>query len=226
MMSCRKILGCLNVMAVAFCISLSSTAQAVSVASSIMDDNGEWTLETTQLEFIPAGEGITPTAGVETMHFNNSFAGQFAGTNFVVFPTALEVGIYTATIDVSNYNNTGLATIGDVGMTVGGTQPGTVGTLLAPDASSTPLPALGATEQWLFTYDILPGNPNLGSSIGFAITVPFISGSVTANVGFDNLNIDLEQQIVSPGGVPEPLTASLGVMSLGALAIKLRRRAA
>ena len=153
-----------------------------------IEDDGEWTLGTTDIQYVDAAGGIygiTPTAGTEMFHFNNN--GQpYAGTNFIVFETLpLAVGTYTASVDVGDFNNNPFATIGPVGLTVAGTQPGTVGTLLTPTSSSTPTPASGTWETWTYSYEILPGDPNLGSNVGFSINVPFTG--TTANVAFDNL---------------------------------------
>ena len=222
MMSYRTTSASFVVLLIVFLLSWSNAVQAVSVASSIMDDNGEWTLGTTSTSFLTGTvTGITPTAGTDTMHFLSDDTGPFSGTNFIVFTHQLAVGTYTTTIDVGNYDNFGFPPISFIGMTVGGAQPVTVGTGLSASAGSFPVPPSGTIREWSITYDILPGNPQLGSAIGFAITVP--TTNIARNVAFDNLNIDF---VAAPSSVPEPITATLGLMGLGVLGMAARRRVA
>jgi hypothetical protein len=179
-----------------------------------MDDNGDWTLGTTAFHFETGTVfGISPTAGTQTMAFSNAFP-ETSGTNFIVFSELLAQGLHTVSLDVGNYNNIPtFATLGDIGLTVGGSQPTTAGTLLTVTSSSEPTPASGAIETWTHSYDITASNPNIGSPIGFAITVPFTG--VDRNVSFDNLRIDFVPAAATV--IPEP--SSLALLGIGAIGL-------
>ena len=142
------------------------------------------------------------------MHFNNLVNGGANGTNFIVFTSVLTAGVYTVTIDVGDYNNHPFADIGPIGMTVGGSQPGSPGSLLTPSSTATPTPTSGGIETWTFTYLILAGDPNLGANIGFSINVPF--NGTDKNVSFDNLIVSFDSVV----SVPEPSGFALLIAGL------------
>jgi hypothetical protein len=196
----------LGILATAF----TQQANATLITSSIMDDNGEWTVQNSQgLSFLTAVAGIAPTAGTETMHFNNLLPGGANGTNTLVFSPAvlLGVGTYVASIDVGNYNNAPFADIGPIGMTASSL-------LLTPTSLYNPTPASGAIETWLFTYVITAGDPNLNAPLGFSINVPY--NGQNKNASFDNL-------IISQ--VPAPATLALLGLGLAAFGWSQRKRA-
>ena len=189
--------------------TLSVQAVPINVASDIMYDNGNWSPASDFLSGTVAG--IAPTAGTDTMHFSSNDASTL-GPNFITFAgTLLAAGDYTATIDAGNYNNFPFATIGNIGMTAGGT-------LLTSTSTNTPIPGSGLIEEWTFSYTIELSNSFLGQNIGFSITVPF---NVTpSNSSFDNLNIYFEAATV-----PEPTTiALLGIGMVGLAGGVIRRR--
>ncbi len=179
-----------------FC-SFAAISQPVLVASSIIDNNGEWTIGVGAFQFFTGlTSGITPTAGTDVMHFNNNAANN-SGTNTVTFAgIPLTAGDYTVTIDVGNFNNLPLSTfdpLTDLGMTAGGT-------LLVPTSSITPAPALGEILTWTYAYTITAATPGFGQDIGFTITVP--NTGANQNVVFDNLNINLLAPALAPVTVP------------------------
>ena len=92
------------------------------------------------------------------------------------------MGTYVATLDVGDYDNAPFAQLGNIGMTAGGVS-------LTPTDSSTPTPSSGAWETWNLTYTVTAADPNLGSAIGFSITVPQLTYYDNRNVAFDNLEI-------------------------------------
>jgi len=163
-------------------------ARAGIIASNIMDNNGDWTLEAPLGgEFLlgPRPEfGFVPTAGTDVMHYATSSVAA-SGTNFITFAgIPLAVGDYTVTIDVGDFNNAAFCIfdrVSGLGMTAGGN-------LLTPTTTITPTPAPGQILQWSYSYSIAPTDPLLGQNIGFTITVPFTG--IIANAAFDNLNID------------------------------------
>ena len=141
-------------------------ARAEIIASSIMDDNGKWTLagplggEFLDLvnDFSPLQFGFAPTAGTDVMHFATSSVAA-SGTNFITFAgTPLAAGFYTVTIDVGDFNNAAFCIfdrVSGLGMTAGGS-------LLTPTSTITPTPALGQILQWSYFYSIAPTDPLLG----------------------------------------------------------------
>ncbi|WP_372370977.1 PEP-CTERM sorting domain-containing protein [Candidatus Uabimicrobium sp. HlEnr_7] len=181
-----------NIFLFAIIFAFSLVANAEIIASSVIDDNGEWDLGVSDIQFLGAVAGLVPTAGNELMHFNN-LSPEFNGTNTITFAgTPLEVGNYVVTIDVGDFNNRPLASFDpatDLGLTAGGN-------LLAFDSSDTPLPASGTFEEFTYNYTITSDNLFLGQDIGFSITIP--NNGTDANVAFDNLNIDFV------AAVPEP----------------------
>jgi len=70
-------------------------ARAAIIASSLIENNGEWNSGTRAPQFLdPKPFGFDPTAGITTLSFSNNPAG--SGTNFITFTgTPLAVGDYT-----------------------------------------------------------------------------------------------------------------------------------
>ncbi len=209
-------------------IALSSSAYAapVIVASSAIEDNGEWDVGNAPIPFYntTAGSvaGLTATAGSDILHVNNlyPFDGSDEQTYSVQFSHMLAVGTYQATIDIGDFYNAPFAEFGPIGMTAGGN-------LLTPTSSLMPTPTPvpwfgeGTFVQWVFNYSIAAGDPNIGSAIGFSITIP--KTDENRNAAADNLAITFEAAGTSPppAGVPAP--GPLALLAVGCLAL-LRRQ--
>lgn len=194
----------------------SQLANSAVVASSTMENDSSWTLQTNVNSFYPptvAVHGFSPSAGSVVMHFNSGFSGQ-NGTNTITFSgTPLTAGEYTVTIDVGNFRNAPLPSFNattDIGMTAGGT-------LIPPTSSTTPTPSRGQLVTWTYIYTITPSNASLGSDIGFSITVPSGTSNVSRNVGFDNLSIDF----VAAAAAGSQAIPTLSFWGLGLLTLML-----
>ena len=173
----RRLFTCL-------CLLIAANhALAGSLITDAIEDDGTWTLGQAELAYLPAGSGLSPTAGAVMMHFNAGGDAAAYGTSSVSYSNTLAAGIYTVRIDVGSFSNRPLASIGAIGFTAGGQ-------LLTPDTSSTPTPAQGEFKTWTFTYHIQSAT---AQQIGFRITVP--QTGEHRNVAFDNLQIDF---------IPEP----------------------
>jgi len=160
---------------------LATTHQlmAASLITDAIEADGTWTVGQAELAYLPAGSGLTPTAGQVMMHFNAGGDAASYGTSFVNYKNGFAIGVYIAQIDVGSFVNRPLAAVGPVGLTAGGQ-------LLTPDSSSTPTPAQGEFKTWTFTYT----NSLLCSDkkIGFEISVP--NTGEQRNIAFDNLRIE------------------------------------
>ncbi len=171
----------------------ATTSFAALIESSDIENDGTWTIGTTDLQFIGPCCGIAPTVGAVGFHFNSGSTPAHTGTNSIVFASTLQAGDYNVTIDVGNFNNAPFSDIGHLGMTAGGN-------LLTTTTSNTPTPGSGVIEEWSFDYTIAASNSSIGQSIGFEIFVPF-TGTGSKNVLFDNLQVNFEASTV-----PEPQT--------------------
>jgi len=189
-------------------------AYTAVIATSDIEDNGEWTIGTTINRFVdPTPFGFSPTAGITAMHFNNGLLAS-TGTNTITFTgNSLSAGEYTVTIDVGNYNNQPFATIGEIGMTAGGN-------LLTATSIIASTPASGDIVTWTYTYIITPSDTLLGQDLGFSITVPFDSTLGDPNVAFDNLIVDFVPPVLPPASNPQGIPA-LSTWGLGLMIILL-----
>jgi VCBS repeat-containing protein len=116
----------------------------------------------------------------QELHVNNVNS-VYSGTAVLDIPGITAAGTYTVNVDVGNYNNTGLATISDVGLQSGGV-------FLATTQSTIPSPASGQKETWVLTYEVTQADINAGLSFGIAVPAT----GVWANASFDNLIITTE----------------------------------
>ena len=129
--------------------------------------------------------GICPTAGMQTLHFNNKRNG--GGEAYVVFDQEAIPGRYIITLDVGNPNNHPFAKEMDIGLTTGGIQGVSKGTPVIPDKSERPEPAPGKTVEWREIVTIRSGDVRKGDRLGFYIHVP--PKRTDGNVLVDNLKI-------------------------------------
>ena len=171
---------------------LSTSANAAIIATSVMDDNGEWSIGNSVNQFMPSGTaGLTATAGTQVMHFNSQL-GVYSSQSSISFNGVLiAAGTYTVELDVGSFDNRPLAEIDLIGMTASGT-------MLSPSATVNTYPAAGNWETWMFEYIVPNGSGLIDSTLGF--TIDIVTNGVDANIGFDNLNIDF--QAASPVPVP------------------------
>jgi hypothetical protein len=149
------------------------------LVTDAIETDGTWKLGQAELAYLPAGSGLTPTAGQMMMHFNAGGDAASYGTSFVTYTNRFAAGIYIARIDVGSFVNRPLAAVGPVGLTA-------AGQLLTPDSSSMPTPAQGEFRTWVFAYT----NSLVCSDamIGFQISVPYTGEQ--RNIAFDNLRIE------------------------------------
>ena len=164
-------------------LAIAADAFAGSLITDAIEADGTWTLGQAELAYLPAGSGLTPTAGQVMMHFNAGGDAAAYGTSSINYSNALAAGIYTVRIDVGSFGNRPLASIGAIGLTAGGQ-------LLTPESSSTPSPAQGEFKTWTFTYNIQSASTQ---QIGFRITVP--QTGQQRNIAFDNLQIDFVPEL-------------------------------
>lgn len=167
-------------------IVLSQIAFACSVTSAVIindpiENDGTWTLQTTDFQYFGAAFGLTPTAGTVMMHMNNGVEA-FSGTNSIIYTNTIHPGTYTASLDVGHWDNSPqIAVVGPLGLTASGK-------LLAAASTFMPTPALGQFETWRFTYRFDANDTNVGAPFGFQISVPY--AGLGNNIAFDNLRID------------------------------------
>ena len=159
-------------------ISLAPHVLAADLITDAMENDGAWTLGQSQTAYLPAIEGLTPTAGQAMMHFNSGGDCACFGTSFVNYSNRFSVGTYIARIDVGSFTNRPFSTIESLGLTAGGE-------LLTPDSSSTNTPAPGEFTTWVLVYT---NTSCAGKTIGFRISVP--GTGEMRNVAFDNLRIE------------------------------------
>src|SRR5262245_44432514 len=73
-----------------FCIlTLACRASAALLISDPVEPDGIWTLGQSALPYLPAGSGLSPTAGEQMMHFNAGGDVAAYGTSFVIYSNTL-----------------------------------------------------------------------------------------------------------------------------------------
>lgn len=195
-------MGIKSISLVVSALVLSTSANAAIIATSIMDDNGEWSTGNAVNQFLPSGTvGLIATAGTEIMHFNSvdSIYSLQSGISFS--GVLIAAGTYTVEIDVGNFANLPLPEIDLIGMTASGT-------LLSPSATVNTAPALGVWETWMFEYIVPNGSGSIDATLGFTIDVA--TNGVNANIGFDYLRIDFQ---------PVPVPSAVWLFGSGLLGL-------
>src|SRR5262245_19298648 len=182
-------------------LTVACRATAALLISDPVEPDATWTLGQSALPYLPAGSGLSPTAGEQMMHFNAGGDIFAYGTSSVLYTNRLAAGTYTVRIDVGSFTNRLLATIGAIALTAGGQ-------LLTPDSSSDPTPAQGEFKTWVFTYG---SQTTTTQQIGFSITIP--GTGQARNIAFDNLRIDFDPTAF-PDLIDDPIEAD-GTLTLG-----------
>ena len=191
-------------------VAISTSTHAATIATSIMDNNGEWS-PVNQYLFITAQSGLSPTAGSTMMHFNVVETANNNRSDTTFSGLFLSAGTYTATIDVGSFTNRNLANIEAIGLT-------SDSSILATSSLFTPSPASGTWETWTLEYTVPNGSNLIGQALGFAIDIES-TGVDEANIAFDNLRIDFQA-----AAVPVPAAAWLfGSGLLGLIGVARKR---
>jgi len=190
---------------------VSFNVSAATIATSLIDDNGDWTTGNTSNQWLGPIAGLSPTVGPHLMHFNSS-RDEFSGPTSISFDgLSIEAGTYQFIIDIGSFTNYSLAIIDSIGMTVDGA-------FLSPSSVTGIDPRQGEWQTWVFEYTILSG---IDGILGFGIDVA--SSGANANIAFDNLIVNYDA--VSP--VPLPAAVWLfGSGLLGLIGIRRRKEAA
>lgn len=165
-------------------LMVAEAAQAFLITDPVENNDG-WVVTGNSIHFLTACCGTSPTAGSVYLHIQNKAAsGPIGGRDASKsFPgNTLVPGSYTVTFDIGNFNNRPFADIdlSQTGLTVNGT-------VLTPLSSYTPTPSDPGIEKWTLYYEIVPGHPDLGQTLGFRLVAP--DTSLDRNASFDNLAI-------------------------------------
>jgi len=189
----------------------SFNVSAATIATSLIDNNGEWTTGNTSNQWLGPIAGLSPTAGSHMMHFNSS-RDHFSEPVSISFDgLSIEAGTYQFIIDIGSFTNFSLAIIDSIGMTVDGI-------FLSPSSVTGTDPSQGQWQTWVYEYTILSGIEGI---LGFGIDVA--SSGVDANIAFDNLIVNYDA--VSP--VPLPAAVWLfGSGLLGLIGFRSRKETA
>ncbi len=120
----------------------------------------------------------------------------------------LQVGTYTLTVAVGNRSNFAM------GNWVFDLRANGISTVLATSTGNSELLTSGAFTDKVLIFNVLAGNPNLGTALGIVL-----SSDASGAAEYDNVRLDF-----APVAIPEP--ASMALLGLGSVLLLARRRKA